>query len=410
MPTPPPADVLEPHDNTADEIESRAELETHLRGGSLAGLTVQGLRLDLDPVPDLTAVDLTDTLFVGCRFASREVEAEVVRRGADVVPAFPALPYPIHPPRLYTPDDLAAGFDTHGFAGMYDTVVYQHFRTHGGALPEVREALTQRLHDHAVDNALADATRSWLSTHGPGSVVGVMGGHAVPRGTSAYRLAATLGWELARADRLVVTGGGPGVMEAANLGAYLADRSAEELTTAIDVLATAPDFADHEPYTAAALQVRARFGTPLPRPRGGDGTATGGAEPGDWARRGGLAIPTWLYGHEPANLFAGRIAKYFSNAIREDTILRLARGGIVFAAGRAGTVQEVFQAATKTFYGTDGISGPYVFLDRAFWTQTLPVEALLRPLLTLSPAGDLSPLIHVTDDVHEAVRLLTAVG
>ena len=48
----------------------------------------------------------------------------------------------------------------------------------------------------------------------------------------------------------------------------------------------------------------------------------------DWPRQGGLAIPTWLYGHEPANLFAGRIAKYFSNAIREDMILRLARGGI----------------------------------------------------------------------------------
>ena len=46
--------------------------------------------------------------------------------------------------------------------------------------------------------------------------------------------------------------------------------------------------------------------------------------------------------------FAGQIAKYFSNAIREDTILRACRGGIVFAAGRAGTVQEAFQAATRS--------------------------------------------------------------
>ncbi|HEY2950560.1 MAG TPA: hypothetical protein VGJ53_19540 [Micromonosporaceae bacterium] len=397
MPTPPPPDVIAPHDPTPDEVESRAEFETHLANGSLAGLTVQGLRLDLDPVPDLRHVDVADALFVGCRFASVEVEADLVRRGAHVVPSFTALPFPSQPTRLYTGEDLFAGFAEHGFVGMYDTVVYHHFRAHGGALPEVRVALAQRLHDHGIDNALADLTGAWLAENGPGSVVGIMGGHAVARGSATYRLAATLGWELSRAGRLVVTGGGPGVMEAANLGAYLSTRPTRDVVAAVDVLATAPDFRDHDPYTAAALEVRARFA-----PIDADGDRVG------WARRGGLAIPTWLYGHEPANLFAAQVAKYFSNAIREDTILRLARGGIVFAAGRAGTVQEVFQAATKTFYNTEGISGAYVFLDRAFWTQTLPIEMLLRPLLELSPEGDLSTLIHLTDDVHEVVSVLTS--
>ncbi|MFI1196052.1 LOG family protein [Micromonospora sp. NPDC020750] len=401
MPTPPPADVISPHDTSTTEIETRSIFEQRLTTGTLGGLTVQGLRLDLDPVPDLTGTEVTGTLFVGCRFASREVGADLVRRGANVVPPFSGLPYPTQPSHLYTPDELAAGFAEGGFANMYDTRVYEHFRAHGGALPEVKEALGQRLHDHGVDNALVDATRAWLATHGPQSVVGVMGGHAVRRGSVPYRMAAVLGWELARADRLVVTGGGPGVMEAANLGAYLSSRPVEELTAAIDLLTTAPDFTDHERYTAAALEVRARYGAPpdVPQQRGAGV---------DWARAGGLAIPTWLYGHEPANLFAGRIAKYFSNAIREDTILRLARGGIVFAPGRAGTVQEVFQAATKTYYGTDGSSGAYVFLDRAYWTTELPIEALLRPLLTASPFGDLSGTVHLTDDVREAVRVLTA--
>ncbi|MEU0546993.1 hypothetical protein [Micromonospora sp. NPDC005979] len=397
MPTPPPTDVIEPHLH-ADEIQTRDEFDRQLVTGRLTGLTVQGLRLDLAPVPDLTGVEVTGALFVGCRFASREVGADLVRRGANVVPPFSGLPYPTQPAHLYTPDDLAAGFVEGGFAGMYDTRVYEHYRAHGGALPDVKEALGQRLHDHGVDNALGDATRAWLTAHGAQSVVGIMGGHAVRRGSPAYRMAAVLGWELARADRLVVTGGGPGVMEAANLGAYLADRPAADLTAAIDLLATAPDFTDHHRYTAAALTARQRYAG-VPRQRGDDL---------GWARAGGLAIPTWLYGHEPANLFAGRIAKYFSNAIREDTILRLARGGIVFAPGRAGTVQEVFQAATKTYYGTDGASGAYIFLDRSYWTRELPVEALLRPLLAASPFGDLSSTIHLTDDVREAVRLLTA--
>jgi predicted Rossmann-fold nucleotide-binding protein len=381
VPTPPPLNVIEPPDDSPTEVESRAELASHLAAGTLAGLTVQGLRLDADP-PDLSGVEVAGALFVGCRFASRDVEAELVRRGAHVVPEFLGVPYPTMPAALYTAADLSAGFAEHGFAGMYDTVVYEHFKAHGGAVPDIREALAERLHDSGIDDALADATGGWLAKHGPASIVGIMGGHAELRGSLAYRLAATIGWQVARSGRMVITGGGPGVMEAANLGAYLSGTDLETVTGAVDMLAAATDFHDHDAYTAVALKVREAY-------PGGDG---------------GLSIPTWLYGHEPANLFAGRIAKYFSNAIREDTILRLARGGIVFAAGRAGTVQEVFQAATKTFYLTDGCSGPYVFLDATYWSNGVP--ELLRELLRNTPSGDQSGLVHVTDDVDEAVRLL----
>ena len=31
-----------------------------------------------------------------------------------------------------------------GFAGMYDTQVYQHFLEHGGATPDIREALADK--------------------------------------------------------------------------------------------------------------------------------------------------------------------------------------------------------------------------------------------------------------------------
>ncbi len=388
VPSPMPAYIIEPTGTSMTEIETREALDRFLAAGSIAGAIVQGLRLDVDP-PDFSHVTVTDALFVGCRFATIDVGFDLIRRGAEIVPHFAHLPYPVGPNALYTPESLSDGFAIDGFVGMYDTAIYEHYVAHGGALPDVREALAQRLHDAGIDDALIDLTTDWIAAHGADSIVGIMGGHTELRGSVAYRLAAQLGRDLTRAGRVIVTGGGPGVMEAANLGSYMSMRSDAELETAIETLTAAPDAHDSDLYTRAALDVRKLF-----------------PPQGTWSSCGGLSIPTWLYGHEPANLFAGAIAKYFSNAIREDTILRLSRGGIVFAAGRAGTVQEVFQAATKTFYASDGGSGPYVFLDSEFW-RALPAPDLLRTMFASTPSGDLSGLVHVVDEVSEAVTLLT---
>lgn len=391
-PAPVPAHLPAPayeQDGSPDEVESRAELIARIGDGGLAGLTVQGVRLDVEPTIDVSDADVTDTLFVGCRFAATSAVIDLVRRGAHVIPEFEELPFGIQPPRLYTPDDLVDGFADGGFDTMFDTRVYRHFLAHGGVHADTRTGLAQRLHDAGIDNALAKTMAARHDGGNSGPVVGVMGGHAEPRGSAAYRLAADLGRRLSAAGALVVTGGGPGVMEAVNLGAYLAGAGADTLPSAIDTLADAPEFTDHDRYTLAAQTVRERWPA---------------------MRTGGLAVPTWLYGHEPTNLFAAAIAKYFSNAVREDMILDLCRGGVVFTPGRAGTVQEIFQAVTKVFYAIDGVAGPLIFLGRRFWTEELPVRALLRPLLATAPSGDLNRAVHLIDDPAEAVPLLTQPG
>ena len=49
-------------------------------------------------------------------------------------------------------------------------------------------------------------------------------------------------------------------------------------------------------------------------------------------------------------MFGRGIAKYFSNALREDGLLARCTAGTVVLAGAAGTVQEIFQGVTRLYY------------------------------------------------------------
>src|SRR3954463_6218912 len=273
--------------------------------------------------------------------ASTAVEA-----GPRVLEIPDGIPYDPFRTSLYTRDELMGD----GLDGR----VERHVLDHGFRAPAAPEALAQRLHDHAIDVALSE----FLSTEGePRRVVGIMGSAVTRREDRWYRAAAELGRLAARAGYLVASGGGPGIMEAANLGAFLAPHDDDALDDAIAELVRAPPYEpEHrEAYAAAAAAVRERY---LP---GGES----------------LAIPTWFYPGEPVGQFASRIAKYFANSIREDGLVGIAVSGIVFAPGRAGTTQELFQDAAQNAYGIRGRS-PMVLLGREPWDGDPSIYSVLR--------------------------------
>ena len=209
-------------------------------------------------------------------------------------------PYVVRPQRLYTREDLMQGWHPGADHSVtLDGRIYDYVKAHGGRAPDVDEGLAQRTHDHYIDVALADYL---MRTGRP--VVGIMGGSTTLAADPNYRRVVRLTAALAQRGYLVVGGGGLGIMEAANLGAYLAGCPDAERERAVDELAAAPPWPeDPAGYMRVADDLRARF-------------APGGES---------LAIPTWVTAGEPISLFASHIAKYFSNSIREDGLLAVPR-------------------------------------------------------------------------------------
>jgi len=281
-------------------------------------------------------------------------------------------PYDVRPERLYTRDDLMAGWHPGADHSMtLDGRIYAYVKAHGGRAPDVAEGLAQCTHDHFIDVALANFL---MRTARP--VVGIMGGSSTLAADPNYRRVVRLTAALTERGYLVVGGGGLGIMEAANLGAYLADRSEAEHADAVDALAAATAWTtDPAGYMGVADDIRARF-------------APGGES---------LAIPAWVNAGEPISQFASHIAKYFSNSIREDGMLAVATAGIVFAPGGAGTMQEIFQDAAQNASRVFGRS-PMAFLDtRHYCAQTGLYPALERQAKRLG----FSDLLSVSDEPEE---------
>lgn len=364
---------MRPEFETIDALDSYlAQTDKH---DPLMGAAFQHLDLR-DHSDALLSSSLYGSLFLDCTL-SPEARQHADGSGALFFPAIPNLPFLPYRNRLYDALELMDGFvhgAPDGFSHTVDNVIYEHYMAHDGAHTEdLCETIARRLHDHAVTDGLQEFLKGRMP-------VAVMGGHAMMRTDRAYRDVAYMAMRLTEAGYLLVSGGGPGAMEATNLGGWLAGRDLADLDTALEILASVPSYKERQGWLETAFAVREKFP----------------CESGFV----NLGIPTWLYGHEPPNIFATHIAKYFANSVREDGLLAIALGGVIFSPGSAGTIQEIFQDAAQNHYKTMGVVSPMIFFDKTYWTKTKPVYPVLH---ALAQGYEYAELLSITDDPDEVL-------
>src|SRR5262249_40437873 len=145
------------------------------------------------------------------------------------------------PQGLYTSAELLEGFSsehTFGFTTTFDFSVFRAFAKDGGAVPKTL-GIRRRQAEH--DASIGDGLRRFLKSH-ERPLVGIMGGHSVARDDAPYRDLALLAAHLAEHNYLIVTGGGPGIMEAAHFGVAFSGANAAKFEEALTILKGAARF------------------------------------------------------------------------------------------------------------------------------------------------------------------------
>lgn len=365
------------------EFETLKELRAHLKeGGNFAAGIFQGLDLRKF-TREIAASDLRQTVFLGCQMETAAHDAARTG-GAVVFPNLPKLPYKPYRGQLYHANELMGDYVSgkpESYANTVDGRVYQHYLIHGKDAPDsILETLSQRLHDHSITDALDEFIQNKR-------IVAIMGGHSMSRGDAKFLDVARIARELANSGFLLASGGGPGAMEATHVGVWFQHRSEAELEAAVKMLAEAPYYNDPK-WLDQAFAVRKKY--PL------KGKSKRLPE--------SLGIPTWLYGHEPPTIFATHIAKYFANSVREEGLLAIAKYGVIFSLGSAGTIQEIFQDATQNHYNSFEVVSPMILFGEDYWKVKKPVFPLLAQL---AAGQEYARHLAITDKPDEIVKRIT---
>jgi len=356
------------------EIESLKEFQPYLLKKKITNLAIQSL--DLTTIaPTLLKKKIQGCLFLGCILP--EPLLDHLYKQNYIFPNLD-VPYHAYPKQLYTKETLYNGFDPakpKSYEKTLDKITYNHYIKTGKEADNIKETLARRLHDHSISDALYDFLKNYEDTQ----VIAIMGGHGLSRRSKTYYRVASISKKLTEKGYLLVSGGGPGAMEATHVGAWFAGKKMKVLKSAIAHLATAPKYDDPN-WLKTAFEVLKEHPKSAYK---------------------SIGIPTWLYGHEPPTPFATHIAKYFANSVREEGLLAIAKGGVVYAPGSAGTIQEIFQDIAQNHYKSYGIASPMVFLDKQYWSYNRPVYPLLE-LLKLR--GDLNHLdLGIYDRVADII-------
>ncbi len=367
-----------------DEIENRSELKELLASNeNINNYTFQGLDLNVFE-DEFKKKKVKNCLFLACEL-SLEFQQNLVINKNIVIPNFD-VPFKTSVSELYTKEILYNGSDyqdEESYYQTYDRVVYDHYNETGKGNPStIYESLARRLHDHSITDALTDKLNAIDSE----KVIAIMGGHSLSRESEDYFKIVKIAKELAEKDYFLLSGGGPGAMEATHLGVWFAEREMHEIEEALEILKKAPTY-DHEYWLSTAFELIEKY-------------------PRKVNKQQDIGIPTWLYGHEPPTPFASKIAKYFANSVREEGLLALAKGGVIYAPGSAGTIQEIFQDAAQNHYKSYLIASPMIFLNSYFWGIEKPVYPLLKQLAV---GYEYSEMIQIFDTEDEIVEYLTSI-